>query len=57
VSFAAHCECLGTPLKNKRWSWAALSADGKRAVFTIWSEALKRVAETTLSSGDEISCA
>jgi hypothetical protein len=41
MSFAAYCERLGTPLKNKRWSWAALSADGKRAVFTIWGDELK----------------
>jgi hypothetical protein len=57
VSFSSFCGRPGTSLENKRGSWAAPSADGRRAVFTIWSAALKRVAETTLSSGDEISCA
>ena len=25
-------------MTNQRWSWAAISADGRRIVFTIWSD-------------------
>ena len=36
--FFAH---LGCPLNNTRWSWAAVSSDGKRALFTIWSDEMR----------------
>jgi len=40
-SFSEFCESLGCPLKNIRWSWCALSANGRRAVFTLWSDEIK----------------
>ena len=40
-SFSAFCAYLGCPLTNVRWSWCAISPDGKRAVFTIWDDELK----------------
>ncbi|ACV34390.1 hypothetical protein [Accumulibacter sp.] len=32
---------LGCPLRNTRWSWSAVSADGRRALFTLWSDEVK----------------
>lgn len=40
-SFSDHCAYLGCPLTNTRWSWSALATDGKRAVFTIWSDEVR----------------
>lgn len=40
LTFGRFCESLGCPLKNLRWSWAALSEERKRAVFTIWKDHL-----------------
>jgi hypothetical protein len=37
-SFSQHCAALGCPLHSVRNSWAAISKDGRRAVFTIWSD-------------------
>jgi 5-methylcytosine-specific restriction enzyme A len=37
-SFSDFCAYLGCPLTNTRWSWSALSPNGRRAVFTIWSD-------------------
>lgn len=31
-------ELLGTKLTNSRWSWSAISADHRRAVFTVWED-------------------
>jgi len=31
-------ELLGATPTNPRWSWCALSADGKRALFTLWDD-------------------
>lgn len=38
-TFSGICESLGAPVKSVRWSWCALSSDGKRAVFTLWQDA------------------
>jgi 5-methylcytosine-specific restriction protein A len=40
-SFSEFCAYLGCPLTNARWSWSALSPDGRRAVFTLWSDEVK----------------
>lgn len=40
-AFSEHCEYLGCPLKNVRWSWAAISPDRRRALFTIWADEVK----------------
>jgi 5-methylcytosine-specific restriction protein A len=40
-SFSDFCAHLGCPLTNVRWSWCAISADSKRAIFTIWDDELK----------------
>ncbi|MEJ1973961.1 MAG: hypothetical protein WDM96_16310 [Lacunisphaera sp.] len=34
-------ELLGTKPTNPRWSWCALSADRKRAVFTLWKDQIE----------------
>lgn len=40
-SFSDFFAYLGCPLNNTRWSWSAVSADGRRALFTIWSDEVK----------------
>jgi 5-methylcytosine-specific restriction protein A len=40
-TFSDHCAHLGCPLTNIRWSWCAIAPDGKRAVFTLWSDEIK----------------
>jgi len=40
-TFTDFCAYLGCPLVNSRWSWSALSADGRRAVFTVWSDEVR----------------
>lgn len=40
-SFSDLCAHLGCPLTNVRTSWCAISPDGKRAVFTLWSDEIK----------------
>jgi hypothetical protein len=42
LSFSEFCASLGCPLKNMRWSWSALSPAQDRAVFTIWSDELRK---------------
>ena len=38
ATFSGIWDSLGAPVKNVRWSWCALSPDGKRAVFTVWQD-------------------
>lgn len=40
-TFSEFFAYLGCPLHNVRWSWCAVSPDGKRALFTIWSDEVK----------------
>jgi hypothetical protein len=40
-SYSEFFAYLGCPMKNIRWSWAAISGDGRRALFTIWSDEVK----------------
>ena len=40
-SFSEFCTELGCPLKNSRWSWAAISPDKKRVVFTLWEDEIE----------------
>jgi len=42
MSFSSFIASLGCPLKNTRWSWCALSPDGRRAVFTLWEDCFER---------------
>ena len=37
-NFTSLCDALGCPLTNFRDRWSGKSADGKRVVFTIWSD-------------------
>jgi 5-methylcytosine-specific restriction protein A len=41
LSFSRFCESLGTPLRNMRWSWSAISSDARRAVFTVWDDLIQ----------------
>ena len=38
ASFTEFCASLGCSLTNQRWSWAAISQDGRRIVFTVWTD-------------------
>jgi len=38
ATFSDICKILGAPLRNTRWSWCALSPNGKRAIFTLWQD-------------------
>jgi len=38
LSFSAFCADLGLPLKNSRWSWCAVNAERRQALFTIWDK-------------------
>jgi len=38
ATFSGIWDSLGAPVKDVRWSWCALSPDGKRAVFTLWQD-------------------
>jgi hypothetical protein len=40
-TFSDHFTYLGCPLANIRWSWSAISDDGRRAIFTIWGDQVK----------------
>ena len=40
-TFSEFFAYLGCPLRNMRWSWSAVSADGHRALFTLWSDEVK----------------
>lgn len=40
LSFSAHCDRLGAPLKNVADRWCGLSDEKRRAVFTVWSDKL-----------------
>lgn len=42
-------ELLGAEPTNPRWSWCALSSDGKRAIFTIWEDLFTRSCQLTPS--------
>lgn len=37
-SFSKHCEAIGFPLRNIRWSWAAASSSGSKVLFTVWED-------------------
>ena len=41
-AFSDFFEYLGCPLVNARWSWSAISPDGRRVLFTIWSDEVKK---------------
>jgi hypothetical protein len=38
--FAQYLVDLGCPLRNRMWSWAGISPDRARAVFTVWADQL-----------------
>jgi hypothetical protein len=38
MTFTDFNAALGCPLTNARWAWSALSPDGRRATFTIWTD-------------------
>jgi hypothetical protein len=40
-TFSEFFAYLGCPMKNTRWSWSAVSGDGRRALFTLWSDEIK----------------
>lgn len=40
-SFSDFFAYLGCPMTNTRWSWSAVSADGRRVAFTLWSDEIK----------------
>jgi 5-methylcytosine-specific restriction enzyme A len=40
LSFSAHCERLGAPLKNVADRWCGISDEKRRAVFTVWADRL-----------------
>lgn len=40
-TFSEFFAYLGCPLHNTRWSWSAVSADGRVALFTVWSDEIK----------------
>ena len=54
-TFADICAKLGAPVQNPRWSWCALSPDGKRAVFTLWTDMLDRTRYPILYHEDRAS--
>ena len=40
-SFTEFCASLECPLANQRWSWSSIASNGRRAVFTVWSDEVK----------------
>lgn len=40
LSFSAHCDRLGAPLKNVADRWCGLSDEKRRALFTVWADKL-----------------
>jgi 5-methylcytosine-specific restriction protein A len=40
-TFSDFCAYLGCPLTNIRWSWSAISPDGRRTIFTLWDDEIK----------------
>lgn len=42
LSFSKHCQSIGFPLKNIRWSWAAASLNGSCILFTVWHDEIRQ---------------
>jgi 5-methylcytosine-specific restriction enzyme A len=41
LSFSGFCVQLGVPLYNKAWSWCAISAEKRLALFTVWEDQIE----------------
>lgn len=41
-AFSQFVADLGCPLKNVLWSWASISPEKNRAIFTVWADLLKQ---------------
>ena len=46
ASFSGFCRSIGFPLKNMRWSWSAISNNGRSSLFTIWDNEIRFDAQT-----------
>lgn len=48
LSFSAFCSRLGFPLTNERWSWCAVNAERRQALFTVWEDRLEPPSRTLI---------